>query len=325
MTVCRTCAERAAADEERERFVLVGRPRRRNQPSTPAGGGRDDCDRRPENSGRSRAIPAPSSTKVRAATSFTGRLPAIGADNAASVSHSRAHVRIQVPERARLRSLQADRRTRSGVVPGVRRLAGRDGPLPGAGPLPRLRLLLDGLRPRRPQEGAREGSSSSRLGLGGEEGQAGLQRRRPPRPRSRLDCRYLPKGVVPTAAGANSPPPGRGRLRSRLPGHHPDHGDVVLVPTITDAPPADVGPPRRQWSALPEPARFSTHPSWTSCQAERSVVSGLEQLAAVEREVENGADAEQLAHRGPHRPICWRSPREMSVSRGSSWFSRMRE
>src|SRR2546429_9005709 len=109
--------------------------------------------------------------RVRRASSITTAwIPeAIGSEAAASVL-SRAYVRVQVSERPPLRSVQADRRSTSDSVCRLRRLAGRDGALSGPCALPRLGLLLDGLRPRQTEErrkGRNAGVDSVR-----EEGQA---------------------------------------------------------------------------------------------------------------------------------------------------------
>ena len=129
-----------------------------------------------------RATPAqtsrPSSTRARARSNRTVRgrrarsralsFAPVQADHGASFSGSRAHVRIQVSERARLRSLQAHRRSSPGGVRCVRRFAGRDGSVPRAGALSRIGVLLDRLRPRRTKEGACKGVG--RLRRWGEEG-----------------------------------------------------------------------------------------------------------------------------------------------------------
>ena len=89
-------------------------------------------------------------------------------------------------------------------------------------------------------------------------------------------------------------------------------------------PPPPRSPPSRQWIEPEFDALNFTQPSCISWPALRSVVSGFTNDApengvrmSVPGDVNRDATASMTA--------CWRAPRVMSVSDGSSMFSRMRE
>ena len=85
-----------------------------NEPSAPASAAASRR-RRSRTRARGYARARARRSGPRAASSLTGA-EAIGSDTAASVFFSRADLRVQVPERARLRGLQADRRSAAGEV-----------------------------------------------------------------------------------------------------------------------------------------------------------------------------------------------------------------
>ena len=155
-------AERAAADEERERLVLVGRPGTEKPAEYPGQRRRHSGRRGPE------SVHLPETRGL----SFHG----VQADSAASVLNLVPTYEYKCPNGHVFEVFKriADPNRRG--VSGLRGVACRDRALSRAGAFSRLRFLLDRLRPRRTQAGPREGvvlGVRIRLGLGRQEGQAG--------------------------------------------------------------------------------------------------------------------------------------------------------
>ena len=179
--------------------------------------------------------------------------------------------------------------------------------LPGRGPLQGLGLLLDRLRRarrRRAKDGGKESSDAAgdsrvvevvRLEVGGESKSAEEDRRgRLARPRLAAD-----------AAGAVQARAGRRRLRRRDAQEHQDHVAVLLARRsgTTRRRSTSASPPSRQCErragAELDPAELQR-----TARRERSVASGFEQVAADERQPHERAEARQLRRRSPAAPAA---------------------
>ena len=239
--------ERVAADEERQRLVLVRRPgASAGARGKPPASGDDRPDSEPEPVRRERAVASPRPARpcatvravlgagVSAARSVVLRriLSASVIDcSAFSLLHSRsdADLRIPLPGRAHLRGLPALRGRALGVVRGVREEPGGEGAVPGRRSLQGLGLLLHRLREGRAQGLPRTGTRRRRTRRSKKETSApkdsGSSEQKAAA--TRLTAHVAASRSPTTHPGAYGSPFGGGKRR-RAPREHRDRGEVVL-------------------------------------------------------------------------------------------------
>ena len=158
---------------DRSRSAGSSGPRARSRPSAGCGAPRAVRVRRPRRLRGRPLLPRGSGLARGGARRRRARLSGSEGVAAARLLPFRVHadLRVQVPERAPARGVPRHERAGAREMRGVRRLPARARPPSGRGPLQGLGLLLDRLRPRRPE--GRQGLGLVRLGLAPASGSSG--------------------------------------------------------------------------------------------------------------------------------------------------------
>ena len=187
------------------------------------------------------------------------------------------------------------------------------GALPGGDPLQGLGLLLDRLRPRRPQAG-REGRSDSRLELGRRSKPAEKKTEKPAAKKPAEPSRLAP--ARPTKQPGANGRPGAGGCGALRPSNLRITLRVVLARDVTDVA-ADVAGCRRAGSAasVGRRARLRTHMTWRNWFAERSVASGLITSSPMNGMRRKVPRAGELVHDRLHDPLLALAARDVALAR----------